>query len=60
MAKKKRVNTLIRLVLIGFSSLVVVLPLYFVVLNSFKPYREIAANIAAWPRPLKNPQCVLR
>lgn len=50
MAKKKRVNTLIRLVLIGFSSLVVVLPLYFVVLNSFKSYREIAANIAAWPR----------
>lgn len=52
MARKRRINTAIRLLLIGFSSLIVVVPLYFVVLNSFKPYAEIAANIAAWP---KNP-----
>ena len=50
MTRKKRIHTMIRLVLIGLSSLIVIIPLYFVVLNTFKPYSEIAANIAAWPK----------
>jgi len=49
MKRKDRIDTAIRLILIAISSLVVVVPLYFVVLNSFKPYSEIAANISAWP-----------
>lgn len=39
-----------------FSCCLVLIPLYFTVLNSFKPYPEIAANIAAFPHEptLKN------
>lgn len=50
MKRKERIDTAIRLVLIASSALIVVIPLYFAVLNSFKPYSEIAANIAAWPK----------
>lgn len=49
MKRRDRIDTTIRLILIAFSSLLVVVPLYFVVLNSFKPYSEIAANISAFP-----------
>jgi len=52
MKKSERINTGIRLLLIAVSAMIVVIPLYFVVLNSFKPYAEIASNISAWP---KNP-----
>lgn len=38
------------MVFIVFSCTLVLIPLYFTVLNSFKPYPEIAANIAAFPR----------
>lgn len=49
MKRMDRIDTAVRLVLIALSALLVVIPLYFVVLNSFKPYAEIASNIAAWP-----------
>lgn len=49
MKRKERLDTAIRLILIAISSMIVIVPLYFVVLNSFKPYSEIAANIAAFP-----------
>lgn len=52
MKKKKMLNTALVLVFVIFSCCLVLIPLYFTVLNSFKPYSEIAANIAAFP---KNP-----
>ena len=45
-------NTALVLAFVIFSCCLVLIPLYFTVLNSFKPYAEIAANIAAFP---KNP-----
>ena len=50
MTRRETVDTWVRVILIAFSALVVLVPLYFTVLNSFKPYREIASNIAAWPQ----------
>ena len=50
MKRRETVDTWVRVILIAFSALVVLVPLYFTVLNSFKPYREIASNIAAWPQ----------
>ena len=52
MKKKKMLNTALVLAFVIFSCCLVLIPLYFTVLNSFKPYAEIAANIAAFP---KNP-----
>lgn len=49
MKRKDRIDTAIRLILIALSSMLVLIPLYFTILNSFKPYSEIASNIAAWP-----------
>jgi raffinose/stachyose/melibiose transport system permease protein len=49
MNRNDKIDTALRLVLIAISSLIVVVPLYFTVLNSFKPFPEIAANISAWP-----------
>lgn len=49
MKKRKIINTSLALALIIFSCALVLIPLYFTVLNSFKPYPEIAANIAAFP-----------
>lgn len=50
MKRRDRIDTAIRILLIALSCMIVVIPLYFTVLNAFKPYPEIAANIAAWPR----------
>jgi raffinose/stachyose/melibiose transport system permease protein len=50
MKRNKRIRTSLALVFIVFSCTLVLIPLYFTVLNSFKPYPEIAANIAAFPR----------
>ena len=50
MKRNKRIRTSLALVFIVFSCTLVLIPLYFTVLNSFKPYPEIAANIAALPR----------
>ncbi len=50
MKRKESIFSVVRFIIISISALIVVLPLYFVVLNSFKPYSEIAANIAAWPK----------
>lgn len=49
-------NTALVLAFVIFSCCLVLIPLYFTVLNSFKPYSEIAANIAAFPNnpTLKN------
>ena len=43
-------QTALALVFVVFSCSMVLIPLYFTVLNSFKPYPEIAANIAAFPK----------
>ena len=50
MKKAKRLYLFLALAFIIFSCCLVIIPLYFTVLNSFKPYSEIAANIAAFPR----------
>ena len=50
MKRREAIDTWVRVVLIALSAVIVLIPLYFTVLNSFKPYREIAANIAAWPQ----------
>lgn len=50
MKRNKRIRISLALVFIVFSCTLVLIPLYFTVLNSFKPYPEIAANIAAFPR----------
>lgn len=50
MKRRKRIGTIVREVLICLSCIIVMIPLYFTVLNAFKPYAEIAANIAAWPK----------
>ena len=50
MKRNKRIRTSLAMVFIVFSCTLVLIPLYFTVLNSFKPYPEIAANIAAFPR----------
>lgn len=52
MKKYDRFDTVVRLVIIAITCIVVMIPLYLTVLNSFKPYSEIAASISAWP---KNP-----
>lgn len=50
MKRRQRIDTIVREILIFLSCIIVMVPLYFTVLNAFKPYAEIAANIAAWPK----------
>ena len=50
MKRNRRIQIGISLAFIIFSCCLVVVPLYFTVLNSFKPYSEIAVNIAALPQ----------
>lgn len=50
MKRKKAIQTALALAFVVFSCSLVLIPLYFTVLNSFKPYPEIAANIAAFPK----------
>lgn len=50
MKRNKIIRTTLTLAFIIFSCSLVLIPLYFTVLNSFKPYPEIAANIAAFPQ----------
>ena len=50
MKRNRRIQIGISLAFIIFSCCLVVIPLYFTVLNSFKPYSEIAVNIAALPQ----------
>lgn len=52
MKRRERIDTAVRLVIIIITCIIVLIPLYLTVLNAFKPYSEIAANISAWP---KNP-----
>lgn len=52
MKKSKTITMALSLTFIVFSCILVLIPLYFTVLNSFKPYSEIAANIAAFPHQL--------
>ena len=49
MKRNKMIRTALTLAFVIFSCSLVLVPLYFTVLNSFKPYSEIAANIAAFP-----------
>lgn len=50
MKRRDQIDTAIRILVIALSCMIVVVPLYFTVMNAFKPYSEIAANIAAWPK----------
>ena len=50
MKRNRRIQIGISLAFIIFSCCLVVIPLYFTDLNSFKPYSEIAVNIAALPQ----------
>ena len=50
MKKKRLFLTAVKLLIIIISCVIVLIPLWFTVLNSFKPYGEIAANIAAFPK----------
>lgn len=50
MKRNKQIQIVASLVFIILSCCLVLIPLYFTVLNSFKPYSEIAANIAAFPQ----------
>ena len=50
MKRNKTIQTTLMILFVVFSCTLVLIPLYFTVLNSFKPYSEIAANIAAFPR----------
>ena len=49
MKTRDRIDTAIRLILITITCVIIFVPLYLVILNSFKPYPEIAADIGAWP-----------
>ena len=49
MKRNRTIRTALTLAFVIFSCSLVLIPLYFTVLNSFKPYPEIAANIAAFP-----------
>ncbi|MBC8585509.1 carbohydrate ABC transporter permease [Youxingia wuxianensis] len=49
MKREKRVTTFIYLLILIISAVAVVMPLYMTILNSFKPYPEIAADITAFP-----------
>ncbi len=50
MKSKKVMWTTLKLAIIMISCALVLIPLWFTVLNSFKPYSEIAQNIAALPQ----------
>ncbi len=50
MKRNRTIRTALTLAFVIFSCSLVLIPLYFTVLNSFKPYPEIAANIAAFPK----------
>ena len=47
MKTRDRIDTAIRLILITITCVIIFVPLYLVILNSFKPYPEIAADIGA-------------
>lgn len=50
MKRRNRIETALRLLLIAITCIIVMIPLYLTVLNAFKPYSEIAADISAWPQ----------
>jgi raffinose/stachyose/melibiose transport system permease protein len=49
MKKRYQIDNIVSFVIIVVSAVLMVVPLYFTILNAFKPNAEIAANIAAWP-----------
>ena len=51
MKKRKIINTSLALALIIFSCALVLIPLYFTVLNSFKPYPNCGKYCGISPKP---------
>ena len=49
MKGRKRTDRIVRLIIIVVTACLMLVPLYFTILNAFKPNSEIARNIAAWP-----------
>lgn len=58
MKRSERIRISLSVIIMAISALIVIIPLVLVVLNSFKPYAEIADNISALPKTitLKNYQ----
>ena len=58
MKRSERIRISLSVIIMAISALIVIIPLVLVVLNSFKPYAEIADNISALPNTitLKNYQ----
>lgn len=52
MKKTERTRIAVSVAVMAVSAVVVVIPLVLVLLNSFKPYSEIAENISALPKQL--------
>ncbi len=50
MKKKKNFWMAVTTLVIAITCIIVMIPLYYTVLNSFKPYSEIAADISALPK----------
>lgn len=49
MKKSEKIRIGVNLIILSISVIIVVIPLFLVLLNSFKPYSEIAANIVSFP-----------
>jgi len=47
---KRRFNTIVTTVLLVLSLIIMMVPFYMIVVNSFKPFSEIAANIFIFPK----------
>lgn len=50
MRKSEKIRIWVSLIILAVSVAIVIIPLFLVVLNSFKPYSEIADNIVAFPK----------
>ncbi len=47
---KERADVVIRLILVAVSVIIILIPIYYTVMNSFKDAKEIADNISALPK----------
>ena len=52
MKRSEKIRIGVSLLILAVSVTIVIVPLYLVVLNSFKPYSEIAKNISALPKEI--------
>ena len=49
LSTKRRTGMTVRTGVLLLCLIIVLVPFYIIVINSFKPYAEIAKNIFAWP-----------